>query len=329
MLFMTNSGGDGGGPGLPPDDAFAVLGDETRIQILQALGETDDPLSFTELRNRVGIRQGGQFNYHLEKVVGHFVAKTDAGYVLRQPGRRVVQAVLSGAVTEDPGLENTVIDEECWWCGDPIVVRYKQERLDLYCTGCEGTYGDAGTRRPSQMAATVSTVPDNLGYLGTFFLPPTGMRNRTPEDAYRVGMAWEMLEYLAISSGICPRCSGAVGTSVRVCTTHDDVDGLCADCGNKKAVHLHVDCRNCIYRNQGTFVYLLYGTPELMAFLTTHGASLLSPDSEIHLFRVAGSYDEDIVSVDPFEAKFTFTVDDESLTVTVDDDFDVVDATLS
>ncbi|MFB6206666.1 MAG: ArsR/SmtB family transcription factor, partial [Haloglomus sp.] len=85
---------------LSPDEAFGVLGNETRIQILQTLGEADGPLSFTELRDRVGIRQGSQFNYHLDKLVGHFVRKTDDGYELRLAGRRVIYAVLSEAVTE-------------------------------------------------------------------------------------------------------------------------------------------------------------------------------------------------------------------------------------
>lgn len=326
---MTPRAYEGGASGLPPDDAFAVLGNETRISILRTLGESDEPLSFTELRDRVGVRQGGQFNYHLEKVVGHFVGKTDEGYMLRQPGRRVVQAVLSGAVTDDSELAYTEINKDCWWCGAPIVVRYEQERLDLYCTECDGTYGDAGVRRPSQIADTIPPVPADLGYLGAFFLPPAGVDTRTPDEAYRVGMVWEMLEYFAISSDICPRCSGSIMTAARVCRDHDDMDGLCQHCGNRKAVHLHVDCQNCIYRNEGTFVYALYGEPELMAFLIMNGASLLSPDSDVHLFRVAGSYDEEIISVDPFKARFTFTVDDESLTMTVDDDFAVINSTRS
>lgn len=317
----------GGAPGLSPDETFAMLGNETRIQILQALGEVDEPAAFTELRDRVGIRQGGRFNYHLDRLVGHFVGKTDDGYVLRQPGRRVVQAILSGAVTDDPEVEYTEIDEECWWCGAPIVVRYTQERLDLYCTGCDGTYGDPSVRRPTQMAGTVPDVPADLGYLGAFFLPSAGVENRTPEEAYRAGMAREMLEYLAISSGVCPRCAGAIDTSVRVCRDHDDADGLCSACGNRKAVHLHVDCRNCIYRNRGTFVYALYGHRELMAFLTANGIALLSSDSDVHLFRVAGSYEEEVLSTDPFAARFTFTAGGETLTVTVDETFDVVDAT--
>lgn len=325
MTFDTGRG-DGG---LSPDDAFGMLGNETRVQILRALGAADAPLSFTELRDRVGIQQGGQFNYHLEKVVGHFVRKTDVGYVLRQPGRRVVQAVLSGAVTDDPELDYTRIDDECWWCGGQLVVSYHQERLDLFCTECAGTYGDSGIRRPTQMAATVPTVPDDLGYLGALFLPSAGIEDRTPEEAYRVGMVREMLEYLAISNDACPRCSGPIDTPVQVCDRHDATDGLCPACGNRKAVHLHVRCQNCIYRNQGTFVYTLYGTEELLGFLTTSGAFPLTPDSEIHPFRVAGTYDEEVISTDPFEARFTFTAGAETLTLTVGDDLSVVDATRS
>jgi AcrR family transcriptional regulator len=79
-----------------------VLSNETRLAILPALWETYDPhaernaVPFSELRDRVGIRQGGQFNYHLEQLLGHFVRKGDDGYKLRQAARHVVQAVLSG-----------------------------------------------------------------------------------------------------------------------------------------------------------------------------------------------------------------------------------------
>lgn len=60
---------------------------------MQALGEAGfgESLSFTELRERVGVRQGAQFNYHLDKLVGHFVTKTDGGYSLRPTGHRVIE----------------------------------------------------------------------------------------------------------------------------------------------------------------------------------------------------------------------------------------------
>jgi hypothetical protein len=111
---------------LSPDEAFALLGNETRLAILRTLAAAGGPLSFTDLRNRVGIRQGGQFNYHFDKVVGHFVDKREDGYVLRQTGKRVVEAVLSGTLTEPPVLGPTVVEGwPCPYCGAPCEVRYR------------------------------------------------------------------------------------------------------------------------------------------------------------------------------------------------------------
>lgn len=90
---------DSGGPTLPPDDAFSVLGNETRMEIIQELADASDRLPFSELRDRVGVSDSGQFNYHLDKLVGHFVEDTEDGYGLRRAGERVIEAVVSGAVT--------------------------------------------------------------------------------------------------------------------------------------------------------------------------------------------------------------------------------------
>jgi len=126
---------------LSPDDAFAVLGNETRVGILQALGGADEPVSFSELRDRVGMRDTGQFNYHLDKLVGHFVRRSDEGYALRRAGERVVEAVLSGAVTDAPVLKPTVVDHPCPLCGAPVEVTFREERVEMYCTECPGNYG--------------------------------------------------------------------------------------------------------------------------------------------------------------------------------------------
>jgi DNA-binding transcriptional ArsR family regulator len=89
---------------LSPDAAFATLGSETRFAVLRALAEADDAVSFSALRDRVGMADSGQFNYHLDRLVGHFVERADDGYRLAPAGERVAEAVLSGAVTERPRL---------------------------------------------------------------------------------------------------------------------------------------------------------------------------------------------------------------------------------
>jgi hypothetical protein len=54
-----------------PDAVFALLGDDTRIDIPQALGETPDAArSFSDLRERVGVADSGQFDHHLQNFVG-------------------------------------------------------------------------------------------------------------------------------------------------------------------------------------------------------------------------------------------------------------------
>ncbi len=71
---------------------FDLLSDETRLAIVRALAESrcDDPgrpaLTFSELRERVGARDAGRFNYHLGKLRGVLVEKTDAGYRLTPRG---------------------------------------------------------------------------------------------------------------------------------------------------------------------------------------------------------------------------------------------------
>ena len=58
----------------------------------------DGPLAFSSLYDRVDVDDSGQFNYHLDKLAGHFVPNTDHGYALARPRRRVVESVLVGPV---------------------------------------------------------------------------------------------------------------------------------------------------------------------------------------------------------------------------------------
>lgn len=78
---------------LPPDEAFAALGNETRIAILLALEGRGDALSYSELKRQVGVYDSGRFNYHLDRLLGHFVDGTSDGYRLRDVGRRAAWAV--------------------------------------------------------------------------------------------------------------------------------------------------------------------------------------------------------------------------------------------
>lgn len=298
---------------LSPDKAFAVLGNHTRIEILQTLADANEPLSFSELRNRVGIRDSGQFNYHLDKLDGHFIRAIDGGYVLRRAGERVVEAVLSGAVTDDPVIEPTSIDFDCLLCGAPVEMSYRQERLELYCTECAGHYSDNEISRES-------TFGIEYGWLGGFSLPPAGIQGRSTGDLLAAGSTWGHLEILAAAYGICPRCSARVEHSVQVCQDHAVDTHLCGNCNRRQAVQIHRECTNCIYSGHGMFLTHLLGSADLRTFVWEHGVDPIADG-----VSWGWDYEEDILSIDPFRARFTYVMGEDSITLTVDSELKVVD----
>lgn len=284
--------------------------------ILQTLAEADNPLSFSELRDCVGLRDSGQFNYHLGKLEGHFVDKVDGEYSVKQAGRRVIEAVLSGAVTEAPVIEPTRLDAPCPYCGADIEVSYQEEAVLIRCTSCSGSFEG----RESASAA-FDALPE--GTLTMFQLPPAGLQNRPPSELLDTSLSHTYIEMMAFAYGFCPRCTGQVRHSVDVCGDHTTDGGICSDCGGRFEVSFTARCGNCGYEKTGTIKHLLLGDPRVRSLFEARGIDTLAPDwEEMEVFY---SYEEDVRETDPLGARFAFTVGDERLTVTVDEDLTVVE----
>lgn len=299
---------------LAPEQAFAVLGNQTRIRILHTLGTADGSLSFSELRDRVGLRQGEQFNYHLSKLVGHFVEKTDAGYALRQPGQRVIEAVLSGAITEDPSVDPTPVD---WWscpyCGGEVEVRYRGELLERSCTECPALFREGN--RPAAPAQL-----QDRGNLGALRLPPAGVTGRSADELLAAATTWGYGQWLLGAKGVCPRCAARVDHSITICEDHDEGEGFCTRCGDRYAVTFQADCTNCPLHLGSPISMYLGASPALLSFGLDHGMDPLTDP-----WDWGWEYDEEVLSTDPFRGRFSFIIDDDALTVTVDEDLEVVE----
>lgn len=296
---------------LSPDEAFTVLGNDVRIQILQILGEANRALSFTEIRKELGIRQGGQFNYHLDKVVGHFVEKTADGYILREPGRQVVEAVLSGAVTNDPVLERTVINFRCHHCDFPVEVDYSQGTMRMSCSECAGQF--------DEMNAPNNLTRVQTGTLANYRLPAAGVDGRSPEEMMRAAATWGHLDSNALACGICPKCSAVIDQTVQICDDHDAADGRCTQCHSRFALLIESSCSNCIFEARSSAVILVLPIPEMLVFVGEHGLNTTSLGIEW-----GWDFDEEIISTDPLEARLTFTIDGESIALTIDESLEVV-----
>lgn len=304
--------------GVTPEEAFSILGNETRLQILLALREAEGVLSFSELYDRVEYRDYSNFDYHLEKLEGHFVRKTEAGYDLLGTGRRLVAAVLSGTVSEEPVLEPARIDEACPFCGAAVEVAYQQEHVELYCSACPGVARDVDSD---------GRYFADQGFVTHFRLPPAGLAGRDRDEVLAAAWTWGRVGLLADSLGVCSRCAAPLEQSVTVCEDHEPDGGYCDRCERRYAARFEVDCPNCHYRVGGIASPALLARTEMLAFLTAHGVNPLAPESLDAALGTLGNYEEEIRSVDPFEGAFTYTIDGDALTLTVDDDLTVVDAT--
>jgi DNA-binding transcriptional ArsR family regulator len=306
---------DSDDPGMDtPGEAFAILGDETRLRILRALGEAGEPLQFSELYDRVEYDDPSNFNYHLKRLAGHFVEDTDAGYALRPEGRRVVKAVLAGFMTETPEIERTRVETPCFLCGsDEMEVSYRDGIVGVYCPACGGRIDGSS---PTMEWADDSTT-DVVGKVG---LPSAGAKNRPPSEILRVGELWSCWIAHALARDACPECSAPVEHSIHVCEDHDTAGGRCGACGRESAITVTSTCTHCIRDQRFVFSALLLANTDVMRFMIDHGLDPLVPRAFHH-----AAVEETVLSADPFEARFTFTADGEALTLTVDDALNVVE----
>jgi len=99
-------------------EALAAVANEHRLAILRELAAADDPLAFSELRDRVGIRDTGLFNYHLTELCDRFVREREGGYELGHAGERVVLAAGDLDPSGAAALADRTGDGECPVCGD-------------------------------------------------------------------------------------------------------------------------------------------------------------------------------------------------------------------
>jgi len=304
---------------IPADEAFDLVGHGTRVRILQVLATTDRadrPVPFSDIREQLDDIDSSHFNYHLKKLVGHFLKRTENGYDFRRSGRRVSQAILSGRVTSDADSELIEVDQRCHHCGAPIKIMYHEDRIAIYCTGCSGTYLNSNYQEQND------DVPNEYGFLGLHDLPPAGMADRTPSEALTAAHEWSLPDVLSTVTDLCPRCAADIEEWIDVCETHDQSDRCCAVCGYRHQVIYSASCRNCTFDKRLPFGTTLLKNTELQSFLTSNGISVIDEDY-VSFSKVLKNFEEDVRRTDPFEAVFTFRVDTDGIALTVGDDLTV------
>ncbi|WP_158237411.1 winged helix-turn-helix domain-containing protein [Halegenticoccus soli] len=78
-------------------EAFGVLSNPIRLEILNAIYERESPISYTDLRAATSIDDNGKLNYHLRQL-NRYIVNENGQYTLSEQGRRVIESLV---VTED------------------------------------------------------------------------------------------------------------------------------------------------------------------------------------------------------------------------------------
>jgi hypothetical protein len=295
---------------LSPNEAFVLLGNETRIGILQALWENYDPyaadntVSFSALYDHVGGGDSGNFNYHLQKLTNHFVRKAADGYKLTASGFEIIQAVIAGAVTESPTLEAATVDATCTRCENPVVIAYKDGSVWAQCSECSGYWqGD--------------------GELFGFSLPPEGLRDRGYNEIFDATITYSIHRFETMNNGVCPECAGVVTASLTVCEDHDAGKDICETCGFHYLGTITFVCNSCkfVWRSPSWAPVLCH--PVVASFYYDHDIEYVT--GSWGAIRRSLEWREELLSTDPVTLRITIPHEEDELHVILNETGTVID----
>ncbi|MFC5367193.1 DUF7351 domain-containing protein [Salinirubrum litoreum] len=286
------------------EDAISILGEQTRMKIIVELGKAWDErnhqqqkLRFSELMEAVGVTDSGQFNYHLDKLIGTFVGKSEDGYWLPNPGMRLYRLIVSGTVTER-GVREDIDVDDCPSCGGTVWATYRDDNaLAFTCKDCATGY---------------AVIP----------ISPRGFTDRTDEEALQAAFRTFYCELRLARQGICPACDGHVEAKL-VDDLNERLEALSAS-----GVISSLKCRMCNNYYYSDLSSIALTTDEVRRFLIDGG---LEPPlvREWHDVTVAADESVTVVQTDPLRVEITFAVDGETIDATFDSDHRVVSSTRS
>ncbi len=277
-----------------------MLADETRMRILTSLVAAGDDsgrttVPYSELKERANVTDNGTFNYHLDKLLGRFVEKTDDGYQVRYSGLLAYRALMAGAFTASHESTTFPVDADCHGCGAGLRARYTGDNaLYVECSDCEWVF------------------------VAVQF-PPRGFEERSRAELLRAVDQRMRHQVTLFARGVCPWCGATVTTRLAAAEGHSEGD----DRGQES--YVTYVCDACSAGYHATVGESLLAHPAVTAFFHDHGVDLAETPVWDLEFAVTDRH-TDVRSRDPWRVAVTVPADDERLEVVVDGDLNVLRA---
>ena len=271
-------------------DVFSLLGDGVRLEIIAVLNDDElRTVSFSALHDQVGLADSGQFNYHLSKLVPHFVSKTDGGYRLTSAGRRVARAVNAGYYTKSVELAPFETEGACLFCGETALeASYTDEQFHIDCTAC----GEA-------------VIGVNA--------PPSLVRGRQPAEALSAFDRWSQSRVeQAARDRFCPYCGGPVEPTHRRDHPLERFDVLPA-----------FECRVCSGTITTSFGAIAATDPDVESFIERYGSGN-DHRNYWELEQYVTDRHVELLSEEPWRVSVTFPADKKRCRVTIDGEHEII-----
>ena len=290
------------------DEALSIVGEPTRAAIVLELGEArsadpaaSDDLAFSELMERVGVEDSGRFNYHLDRLVGTFVEKSDRGYALSLPGQLLYRAFVAGTLTDRRTVKPFPVGD-CPDCGGRLAAAYHPDHvLTVECEGCETLFDAA-------------------------HFPTRGVDARPRSELLDAVYQRRHHEIAAMRRGVCHACGGRVERRLgHNSTVADDCGGDPLSCLESYAV---LACEECATSLVGNPTNVALTAPPVVGFFAERGRD--AARSRWWNDPVAAAREGvTVVGTDPVSVAIPFELDGDRLRVVLDDELQVAESELT
>ena len=271
-------------------ETYAALADETRIRILLALADRYDEawsagwLTFSELRERVGVEDTSRFSYHLDELQDEFVVKSDGRYRPRVAALEIASAIRAGTYDgETVAVDRRQTDYECPHCEQSLVASYRDHSLYVGC--------------PEHGAAVA------------FPTPPRALSDRTLDEVIDLSLRKHASDVRLLREGVCPRCWGSAAISFPRETVPESY--LIDDVAYGTAT-----CDDCWLSYPLPLAHAVLGHPAVETLYTDHG--LQPADAQIGPHDLARVSDVDYQDGATTAVRLTVGLGEDTLVLNLD-----------
>jgi len=290
-------------------ELFGLLGHETRMSIMRTLWEAfefaayvtedQDMVGFATLRERAGIRDSGNFNYHLGELTGTLVESRGDGYALTPLGYNLMRSISRYENFESRVVDEWTVEESCPFCDGRLVAAYDRGILEVHCRDCGGIGGD-GNFTFVEFQSTGSGSLDRRELLDAATLEMT--------DKVRSSM-----------HGLCWDCHAPMELEIEHCLDHDrGSTGVCERCRHRYSAKVEATCRTCGTTGRGPVLEYAVASHSIGGFFAEHGRGPDQLGPWNYRVAVLASATEMGVSTEPCAVELRFTAGDTTVQTVVE-----------